>query len=61
MSYQDYKATYDIKDNLLLNGDLPAKQNKLVQAWIELHKEDLLANWELSQNGELPFKIKPLR
>ena len=43
-----------------MHGDLPSRQRKLVLAWAELHKEDLFANWELCQNGEEPFNIKPL-
>ena len=27
----------------------------------ELRKEELMADWTLAQNGELPFKIDPLR
>jgi hypothetical protein len=34
---------------------------KLVEAWIEIHKEDLLANWELAVNGQEVFKIEPLK
>jgi hypothetical protein len=34
---------------------------KLVQAWIEIHKEELLANWELALNGQEAFKIEPLK
>jgi len=34
---------------------------KLVQAWIEIHKEDLLANWKLAVAGEPVFKIDPLK
>jgi hypothetical protein len=34
---------------------------KLVQAWIEIHKEELLANWELAINGQELFKIEPLK
>jgi len=30
-------------------------------AWVELRKEELLTDWELAQNGELPFKIDPLK
>jgi hypothetical protein len=26
-----------------------------------LHKEELLAGWDLAQNGELPFAIDPLK
>jgi hypothetical protein len=34
---------------------------KLVQAWIEIHKEDLMADWDLAINGENVFKIDPLK
>ena len=59
--YQDMRATYSILNAELLNGEVATKQNRLVQAWIELHKEELMANWELCQNGDTPFKIKPLK
>lgn len=45
----------------IIEGKFPTKQLKLVQAWIELHKKELEANWELSKNSEKPFKILPLR
>jgi len=59
--YQDDKATVNIVDNEIMDGHLPRKQLRLVQAWVELRKEELMADWELAQNGELPFKIDPLR
>jgi hypothetical protein len=34
---------------------------KLVQAWIEIHKEELLANRELALKGQEVFKIEPLK
>ncbi len=34
---------------------------KLVQAWIKIHREELLVNWELAVNGEEPFRINPLQ
>ena len=45
----------------LLEGDLPSRQMKLVQAWIELHQDDLMADWHLASTGQTPFKIEPLR
>ena len=59
--YQDYKAAIRIEDGEVIAGNLPNRQLKLVQAWIEIHKEELLADWTLSQKGELPFKIEPLK
>ncbi len=34
---------------------------KLVQAWIEIHQEELKVNWELAVNGEEPFRINHLQ
>ncbi len=34
---------------------------KLVKAWIEIHQEELMADWELASQGEQIFKIEPLR
>ena len=59
--YQGTKASIAIDDGAILAGKIPPKQFKLVQAWIELHREELLANWELAQNGEEPFRIAPLQ
>ena len=42
-------------------GDLPAKQTRLVLAWAELHQDELMADWRLVTNGEHPFKIEPLK
>jgi len=41
-------------------GDLPRKQFRLVQAWIELHRDELMADWKLAVSGENPYKIAPL-
>lgn len=50
-----------IPEGDLLKGSIPAPKMKLLQAWIELHKDELLANWDLAVSGEQPFKIDPLR
>jgi hypothetical protein len=44
-----------------MEGELPSKQLRLVLAWIEIHIEELIADWELCQNGEKPFSIEPLK
>ena len=59
--YQDYKATVEIASGDLLVGELPTRQARLVAAWVELHREELMADWDLASRGELPFKIEPLR
>lgn len=58
--YQDFEATYSIVDGELLAGSLPVNKHKLVVAWIEIHKEDLMADWQLAINGSKLFPIKGL-
>ncbi|WP_299437273.1 DUF4160 domain-containing protein [uncultured Rhodospira sp.] len=59
--YQGEEAALAIEDGTVLDGRLPPKQLKLVHAWIELHKEELMVNWDLAVNGEAPFRIAPLQ
>lgn len=58
--YQGQIGTYAIPDGALLAGELPPNKHKLVVAWIEIHKNDLLTDWELAVNGKKPFPIKGL-
>jgi hypothetical protein len=59
--YQKRKAVFNIRTGEKTEGSLPKDKEKLVAAWVVLHKEELLANWELAQNGELPRDIDPLK
>jgi hypothetical protein len=59
--FQGQNASFSILDGSLLSGDLPSSKVRLVQAWIEIHREDLLADWDLAVNGQTPFPIDPLR
>lgn len=58
--YQGQVAVFSIPDGEHLSGKIPPSKAKLVIAWIEIHKDDLLADWELAVNGRPPFKIKGL-
>jgi len=59
--YGEYDASIAIDDGSILGGSLPPAKMKLVQAWIEIHRDDLLADWKLAVAGEPVFKIEPLR
>lgn len=61
VEYAEYQASVAIDDGCILSGDLPTAKLKLVQAWIEIHREDLLVDWKLAVAGEPVFKIDPLR
>ncbi len=59
--YNNYKALIDIKNGCVMKGVLPIKQTKLALAWCEIHKIELMKNWEIcKESGEL-MVIEPLR
>ena len=58
--YQGDVAVFSIPDGKILAGKISPRKKKLVLAWIEIHQEDLLADWQLAVNGKTPFKIKGL-
>ena len=59
--YQGSKASIAIEDGSVLAGELPSRQLRMVQVWVDLHKDELMADWELAVSGDEPFRIAPLR
>ena len=58
--YQEHKAVFGIAPLVLLAGSLPLKQRRLVEAWAEIHQEELLENWKKLSTGMLPSPVPPL-
>lgn len=46
--YQEKEAVFSIPDGQLLEGELPSGKIRLVHAWIEIHREELMADWALA-------------
>ncbi|KAA0990242.1 DUF4160 domain-containing protein [Dyadobacter aurulentus] len=60
--YAGEEAQFSIETGDILAGNLPGKQIRLVQAWIELHREELYLNYFESQKDNAQFrKIRPLQ
>ena len=59
VKYAGSEVVLGLPDGEIMEGSIPNNKMKLVEAWIEIHKEDLLANWELAVNGQEVFKIEP--
>lgn len=54
-AYSEYIASFTIDPPALLAGLMPRKQHNLIIAWIELHQEELLDNWERARQ-QLPLQ-----
>ncbi len=61
VKYQENEVVVSIPEGDVLKGNIPKSKMKLLQAWIEIHKDELVANWELAVSGQQPYKIEPLR
>lgn len=61
VTYSGKEVIVSIPNGEILEGNIPSAKMKLLNAWIEIHKEELMANWELAESGELPYKIDPLK
>lgn len=61
VQYGEEEAVITIPEGDIIEGNLRSAKMKLVRAWIEIHQEELMANWQLAANGQPVFKIEPLR
>jgi len=59
--YQDEMAVYAIDTIEAIAGALSRRQQRLVEAWAELHQDELQADWDRLQAGSVPVPIEPLR
>lgn len=59
--YQEHEVVIEIPSGNILEGNLPQSKMKLLHAWMEIHKDELMAAWQLVVEGERPPKIEPLR
>ena len=57
--YQDYEISIDIKSGVV-NGSMSKRALKMIFEWLELHKEELLEDWQLARDKKSLLKIEPL-
>ena len=58
--YGESKIIVDLNDEVV-KGFMPKRALTLIFEWLELHKDELIANWTRCQNEDIPNKIKPLK
>ena len=58
--YGDHRASFAILESGILEGSLPPRVTALVLEWAEIHRDDLLENWNRAI-ADKPLKpVKPL-
>jgi hypothetical protein len=59
--YQGEQAVFSIDPIGRIEGTIPARQQRLIEAWAEIHQFQLIDDWDLLQQGLTPSKIEPLK
>lgn len=60
VEYNQYRCIFDFNGKII-ERYIPIKQKRITQAWIEIHKEELIKLWKIAVEGKGSFKIEPLK
>jgi hypothetical protein len=58
--YGSSEIRVNIETGEILSGDFPTRAGNLVLEWLDLHRPELLEDWQLAQERKLLNKIEPL-
>lgn len=60
VKYNEFRASIDISTLSILEGQMPPRVHGLVIEWAELHRDELLTNWNTLRESGVFRKIEPL-
>ena len=58
-TYGEFEISISIRDGVV-HGDFPRRARALVLEWLELHRDELLGDWDRARRGEPLLPIPPL-
>jgi hypothetical protein len=58
--YGEFKAIVTIQDGIV-KGEMPQRALKMIFEWLEIHRIELMLDWNLAQKGDKLNKIEPLK
>lgn len=58
--YAGREARYEIETLRLNKGSLPRRAHNLVLEWADLHRTELIEDWERARRGQPLVEIEPL-
>lgn len=59
--YSEFKASINVKTLDVIEEKLPRRALELGLDWAELHRTELLEDWDLCQRHQHPKRIQPLQ
>jgi hypothetical protein len=58
--YAEFEALIAIQTFEVIRGELPGRAMALVLEWAQQHRQELMEDWELCIQNQMPAKIRPL-
>ncbi len=58
--YGEYEVLVDIDTLRVIQGSMPRRALALVLEWAACHHDELIEDWKLCTQNQLPRKISPL-
>jgi len=58
--YAEFEAVIDIRTFEIIGGELPLRAIALVLEWAQQHRDELMRDWELCVQNQMPERIRPL-
>jgi Domain of unknown function (DUF4160) len=57
--YGEHEISMEIESGKI-HGEFPARALRLVLEWADLHRQELIENWQLAKQGQSLKRIAPL-
>ena len=57
--YGEYEIRVSIEDGEILSGSFPSRAEKMVLEWLDLHRSELMEDWDLAEQRKPSRKIEP--
>ena len=58
--YAEHEVLIDIRTLEIVEGSMPRRAIALVLEWAQEHRSELMENWKLCEQNQVPKKIQPL-
>ena len=58
--YGEHEAVIEIRTSEIIEGSLPLGAKSLVNQWIDLHRPELMEEWDRARRFQPLHKIDPL-
>lgn len=61
VEFDDQEAVLSIPEGKVISGNVPLQKLRILEGWLSLHEDEMMANWTLLKRNERLYPVNPLR